>query len=148
MSFKKLLAKYVVLLLFFTGTLQAQVCTLDIGGKNSETMVRVFQLNEAQIMILETLQGELAVETKALNEQIIKLLAVHPQSTEEELIKLADKYKILQQKVVTASYESDRKLLSEFNPKQYERYLQLCKAAIRQPISVVPKVYSDSSNPK
>ncbi|HEA21310.1 MAG TPA: hypothetical protein ENH87_10365 [Pricia antarctica] len=148
MSFKKLLAKYVILLLFFTGALQAQVCTLDIGGKNAETMVRVFQLNEAQMMILETLQGELDVETKSLNEQIEKLLASHPQSTEEELIKLADKYKVLQQKIVKASYDSDKKLLSEFNPKQYERYLQLCKAAIRQPISVVPKVYRDSIDPE
>ena len=135
-------------LVCFTGSLQAQICTLDIGGKNAETMVTVFQLNEAQMTILEALQGELAVETKSINEQIEKLFAEHPQSTQEELIKLADKYKVLQQKMVTASYESDKKLLSEFNAKQYERYLQLCKAAIRRPISVVPKVYNDSIAPE
>lgn len=126
----------------------AQNCTLDIGGKNAETMVTVFQLNEAQMATLETLQGELAVETKSIEDQIQKLLAEHPQSTEEELIKLADKYKVLQQKIVTASYESDKKLLSEFNAKQYERYLQLCKAAIRRPIAVVPKVYNDTIDPE
>ncbi len=135
-------------LLFISLPINAQTCTLDIGGKNAETMVTVFQLNEKQMAALETLQRELAVETKSLESQIEKLLAEHPQSTEEELIKLADKYKVLQQKIVTASYESDKKLLSEFNAKQYDRYLQLCKAAIRRPIAIVPKVYNDSIDPR
>lgn len=135
-------------LMFLSLPINAQTCTLDIGGKNAETMVAVFQLNEAQRARLKILQEELAVETKSLESQIEKLLADHPQSTEEELIKLADKYKVLQQKIVTASYESDKKLLSEFNAKQYDRYLQLCKAAIRMPIAIVPKVYNDSINPE
>jgi aminoglycoside phosphotransferase family enzyme len=126
----------------------AQNCTLDIGGKNTETIIDVFQLNEAQIATMETLRGELAVETKSVEDQIEKLLAEHPQSTEEDLIKLADKYKVLQQKIVNASYESDKKLLSQFNPKQYERYLQLCKAAIRRPIAVIPKIYNDTIEPE
>lgn len=147
-SLKKLLNILAIFLVFFTGSLNAQICTLDIGGKNAETIVTVFQLNEAQMAILKTLQGELAIESKSVNDQIEKLLAEHPQSTQEELIKLADKYKVLQQKIVTASQESDTKLLSEFNAKQYERYLQLCKAAIRRPISVVPKVYNDSIAPE
>ncbi len=133
---------------FLSLPINAQNCTLDIGGKNAETMVTVFQLNEAQKATLETLQGELAVATKSLEDQIEKLLAEHPQSTEEELLKLADKYKVLQQKILTASYESDKKLLSEFNAKQYDRYLQLCRAAIRRPIAVVPKVYNDSIAPE
>ena len=148
MTLKKLLNILGVSLIFFSGSLHAQTCTLDLGGKNAETMIKVFQLNEAQLGILETLQGELAVETKSLNEEIEKLLAEHPQSSQEELLKLAEKYKVLQQKIVTASYESDKKLLSEFNAKQYNRYLELCRAAIRQPISVVPKVYNDSITPK
>ncbi len=135
-------------LVFLSVPVHAQNCTLDIGGKNFKAIIDVFQLNEAQMATLETLQGELAVVTKSLEEQIEKLLAEHPQSTEEELIKLADKYKVLQQKIVTASYDSDKKLLSEFNAKQYERYLQLCKAAIRRPIAVVPKVYNDSIAPE
>ncbi|MGB6151450.1 MAG: hypothetical protein WBG48_05610 [Pricia sp.] len=148
MTLKKLLNILSITLLLLTGSLQAQICTLDIGGKNAETMVTVFQLNEAQMAVLEALQGELAVETKSINDQIEKLLAEHPQSTQEELLKLADKYKVLQQKMVTASYESDKKLLSEFNAKQYDRYLQLCQAAIRRPIFVVPKVYNDSIAPE
>lgn len=128
--------------------LNAQNCALDIGGKNTETIISVFQLNEAQVATLETLRGELHMETKNLGEQIEKLLAEQPQSTEEELIKLADKYKVLQQRIVTASYESDKKLLSEFNRKQYERYLELCKTAIRSPITISPKIYNDSIAPE
>ena len=127
-----------------THTVNGQTCTLDVGGKNSRTIIDVFQLNEAQIGIMETLRGELVVETKGLEEQIEKLLAEQPQSTEEELIKLAENYKVLQQKVVDVSYEADKKMLSQFNPRQYERYLRLCKAAIRMPIKVIPKIYNDS----
>ena len=144
-TFLKLLG---ISLMLFSLSANAQICTLDIGGKNAETMGTVFQLNEAQRTILETLRGELAVETKSIEDQIEKLLAEHPQSTEEELMKLADKYKVLQQKIVKASYESDKKLLSEFNAKQYDRYLQLCNAAIRRPISIIPKVYNDSIDPE
>ena len=131
-------------LILLTTSTQAQSCTLDIGGENAETLVKVFQMNEAQVATMKILQQTLAMETEALESQIENLLAEHPQSTEEELLDLAEKYKVLQQKVIKASYETDKKLLSEFNAKQYDRYLQLCKAAIRRPISVVPKVYNDS----
>lgn len=142
--------KSLLIILFGLGviTANAQNCTLDIGGKNTKTIIDVFQLNEAQIATLETLRGELEVETQTIEDQIEKLLAEHPQSTEEELIKLAEKYKVLQQKMVSASYESDKKLLLQFNAKQYERYLQLCKAAIRRPIAVISKIYKDTIGPK
>jgi len=127
---------------FCTGN--AQDCTLDIGGKNSETIVTVFQLNESQIATMEALRGELEIETKVIEEQIEKLLAEHPQSKEEDLIVMGGKYKTLQQQMVKASYESDKKLLATFNSKQYERYLELCNAAIRRPIRVTPKIYEKS----
>ena len=124
----------------------AQDCTLDIGGKNADAIVSVFQLNEGQVATMKTLKEFLQVETGHIEERIEKLLAEHPQSTEAELNTLAEKYKTMQQQIVTASRESDKKLLAEFNAKQYELYLQLCKVAIRRPISVIPKVYNDSIN--
>lgn len=132
--------------IFFTGN--AQNCTLDIGGKNSETIVTVFQLNETQIATMESLQGELEIETKTIEDQIEKLLAEHPQSKEEDLITMGGKYKVMQQKLVQASYQSDKKLLATFNTKQYERYLELCNAAIRRPIKVSPTIYKDSVAPE
>ncbi len=133
-------------IIFFTGN--AQDCTLDIGGKNAETIVTVFQLNETQTTTMEALRGELEIKAKIIEEQIEKLLAEHPQSKEEDLIVMGDKYKALKNKLVQASYQSDKKLLATFNTKQYERYLELCSAAIRQPIRITPKVYKDSIAPK
>ena len=122
-------------------TLCGQTCTLDIGGENTKTIIEVFQLNEGQLAVMDSLRTNLIAENGKIEAEIEKLMAQHPQSTEEELIKLAEKYKVLQQQMVKAAYESDKKLLAQFNPKQYERYLQLCKAAIRMPITVIPKTY-------
>ena len=122
----------------------AQECTLDIGGKNTETLIKVFQLNEAQIAEMETWSTELAVANKVLEEDIQKLFDSHPQSNPEELTTLAEKYRVLQSKMVNASREADEKLLTIFNERQYERYLQLCSEALRRPIRVVPIGIKDS----
>jgi len=92
---KTMLARFhffaVFSLIFYTGN--AQNCTLDIGGKNSETIVTVFQLNQTQLATMEALQGELEIETNTIEAQIEKLLAEHPQSTEINLLAMGDKYK-------------------------------------------------------
>lgn len=134
----------VLFFLFFTLSGSAQDCTLDIGGKNGETLISVFQLNQTQIAQMETLSAELALTNKALEDDIQKLFDSHPQSTPEELTTLADKYRVLQQKMVDASWEADKKLLTIFNQKQYQRYLELCNEAIRKPIYVVPIGVKDS----
>lgn len=122
----------------------AQDCTLDIGGKNTDTLIQVFQMNQEQIGQMETWRAELNIEIKVIEEEIQKLFDNHPQSTPEELTTLAGKYKVYQQKIVDASKATDKKLLSIFNTKQYERYLELCYEAIRKPIQVVPVVLKDS----
>ncbi len=140
------LRAFVTVLLFslFSFWGMAQECTLDIGGKNSETLIKVFQLNEAQIAQMEVYCAELAIENKLVEDNIQKLFDSHPQSTPEELSTLAEKYRVLQQKMVSTSREADKKLLTIFNKRQYERYLQLCNEAIRRPIQVVPIGVKDS----
>lgn len=122
----------------------AQDCTLDIGGKNGDTLIQVFQMNEEQIGQMETWRAELNIEIKVIEEEIQKLFDNHPQSTPEELTTLASKYKVFEQKIVDASKATDKKLLSIFNRKQYDRYLELCHEAIREPIQVVPLVLKDT----
>jgi len=141
-SFKSYLVFLLVLL--STMVLSAQDCTLDVGGKNTETLIRIFQLNGPQISQMETLQAELSVETKTIEEAIQKLFDTQPQSTPEELTTLTDKYKVLKEKMVNASAATDKKLLELFNEKQYERYVALCNEAFRRPIKVVPQVLQDS----
>ena len=122
----------------------AQDCTLDIGGKNTDTLIGVFQMNKEQISQMETWRAELDIEIKVFEDEIQKLFDNHPQSTPEELTTLAGKYKVFQQKIVDASKAADKNLLAIFNTKQYERYLELCHEAIRKPIQVVPLVLKDS----
>lgn len=141
-SFKSYLVFLLVLL--STMVISAQDCTLDVGGKNTETLIRIFQLNSPQISQMETLQAELNVETKTIEEAIQKLFDTQPQSTPEELTALTDKYKVLKEKMVNASAATDKKLLELFNEKQYERYVALCNEAFRRPIKVVPQVLQDS----
>ncbi len=51
---------------------------------------------------------------------------------------------MLQQKIVATSKATDKKLLSTFNEKQYDRYLVLCNEAFRAPIQVVPVRQKDT----
>ncbi|NHF57872.1 hypothetical protein FK220_000865 [Flavobacteriaceae bacterium TP-CH-4] len=126
----------------------AQDCTLDVGGENFNAITEIFQLNTEQKATMETLRGELLVTNKAFEDEIQKLFDQHPQSTEEDLITLANKYKVLQQKMVDASWETDKILLSTFNPKQYQLYLDLCMEALRKPIKIIPVSYKDSIAPE
>jgi len=126
----------------------AQECTLDVGGKNYTMIVDIFQLNTEQQATMEELRGALELTTKTVEEDIQKLFDSHPQGTQAELIKLSDKYKMLKAILVNASWESDKKLLETFNPKQYERYQNLCKEAYRKPIRITPVSYRDSIAPE
>ncbi|MEP3211376.1 MAG: hypothetical protein ABJN95_19475 [Maribacter sp.] len=141
--YSKIVVPFFVLLLFsFWGN--AQDCTLDVGGKNTDILIKVFQMNEAQISKMETLAAELAIETKVIEDEIQKLFDDHPQSTPEELETLSNKYKVFQEKIVMASKATDKMLLSSFNEKQYERYLELCYEALRRPIKVKPISLTDT----
>ena len=135
--FLKTLRIFLFFLLFsFWG--MAQDCILDIGGKNTDTLVQVFQMNEEQTSQMNIWHAELVIETKVVEGEIQKLFDSHPQSTPEELTSLAVKYKVLQEKIVNASKATDQRLLSIFNKKQYDRYLELCNEAFRRPIRAVP----------
>jgi len=125
---------------FFILTLfaHAQRCSLGISEENIETISMVFQLNEEQIKQLETLSAAFAVAEKAIEDEVQLLFNTHPQSTPKELTQLAEKYKVLEAKMVTTSLEFDKKLLQAFNDKQYERYISLCKEANRSPIALDP----------
>jgi len=123
------------------GNSQVLECTLDIGGKNPESVVKIFQLNEAQKVQVEELRAKYSITSKGIEDEMTKLLAEHPQSTPEELLTMAEKYKALQAKLVLASREIDEGLLTTFNQKQYSLYLSLCHEAFRIPIEVTPVIY-------
>lgn len=139
----KIVVSFIVLV-FMSSYGFGQDCTLDVGGKNSDILIKVFQMNEEQVTKMEALRAELEIETKVIEDEIQKLFDNHPQSTPEELMTLSNKYKVFQQNIVLASKATDKMLLSIFNEKQYDRYLELCREAIRKPIKVVPVRFKDT----
>lgn len=142
MYVKGFLTAFLFFILFFRGS--AQECTLGVGGKNTETLIKIFQLNETQASKMEELVAELAMATKLLEDDIQKLFDTHPQSTPDELTLLSEKYKVLEERLVAGHRQADIKVLSTFNQKQYERYLALCNEAVRIPLVVVPATVHDS----
>lgn len=136
------------LFISYEGNAQVQECTLDIGGKNSESVSEIFQLNEGQKSQMEKLRAEYSIVYNAIDDQMQKLLSEHPQSTPEELLTLADKYKAFQEKIMMASKQIDEKLLSSFNQRQYSLYLSLCHEVFRSPIEVTPVIYDGPTGEK
>ncbi len=130
------------------GNAQVMECTLDIGGKNAESVAKIFQLNESQKSKMEELRAEYSLTYKAIEDEMQKLLDEHPQSTPEELTTMAGKYKVLQEKAVMASRQIDKLLLSTFNQRQYGLYLSLCHEAFRRPIQVTPVIYDGPAEEK
>lgn len=119
----------------------AQDCFLGIGGKDTKMIEETFQLSDSQLTTMESLKGELEVQTKIIQDQIDLLFKEHPQSKEEDLIVMGDKYKQLQGQLISVSLDVEQKFLETFNAKQYERYLELCNAAFRRPIKAIPMEY-------
>lgn len=124
------------LLVFSYSAAQLSDCTLAVGGKDTEVIIQVFQLNEAQQEKLMNWIGELQLYHKEKVDEIRQLFDTHPQQTEEELQQLAAKYKGLRDEIEANSRAIDLKLIATFNQKQYERYMALCREAGRQPMAV------------
>ena len=68
----------------------------------------------------------------------------HPQRTVAELTVLAENYNVIRDSMERIQRMIDMRTLKLFNKKQYERYLELCGEAFRQPLRVIPMRYRDS----
>ena len=115
---------------------QTQDCTIDMGGQDSEMIIKIFQLNEEQIGKMEVWRAELDIKNRLLQDQISWLFENHPQGTEEDLVNLSKKYDVLQRQIHSNSRTYDQMLLGAFNERQYERYVVLCTEAMRKPLPV------------
>ena len=120
--------------IFFTSMGQTADCTLGIGGKDTETIIKVFQLNDEQLVQMEAWIQELNKSNELIEEQIDVLLDKHPQSNEEELQTLAEKFKPLRAQIIANSKICDQKLVGILNENQYRRYIDLCTEAMRRPL--------------
>ncbi len=128
-----------LLLICAISTTRAQMenCTLGVGGKDTQLITDVFQLNDAQLHQMELWIGELGMESKLIEDEIKELFDNHPQSTQEEMLTLAQKYKVLKDRLTHLSLNYDSRVLGLFNEKQYQRYVELCAEALRKPLTPI-----------
>ncbi len=120
-------------------------CVLGVGLTDDNTLIDIFQMNKMQQEQLANFGAELKYRNELLNNELENVMKRHPQSNPAELQQLADKYKSVMDSMAAIQTMIDKKVLSLFNEKQYERYLSLCKEALRSPYIVAPAVYNDST---
>ncbi|SFR50836.1 hypothetical protein SAMN04490243_2420 [Robiginitalea myxolifaciens] len=127
-------------------SLLGQDCTLGLGGKDSEIIRQVFQLNAEQTQKMRAWEAELSASNESLEREAMALLDEHPQNTLDELEALGNKYGKIRDAMVANAKSYDQLLLGTFNQKQYALYLQLCREAVRNPLP--PSVEVDPGKPK
>lgn len=142
------LRKKYFLVILSLGCLQGLVaqddCILGVGITANETITSVFQLSEEQVEKMVNLGAELKYRNELLSSQLENITKRHPQSSEEDLMKLAGEYKTMMDSMGRVQKMIDKKVLSLFNKKQYNRYVNLCQEAFRRPLYVIPVNYNDS----
>ncbi len=141
----KLHVALVLLFGFLSHSVRPQAdCLLGVGITENEVIADIFQMNDSQQEQLVNLAAELKYRNEILNNQLKNLYDRHPQNTVDGLNEMALKYRGIMDSMQSIQSMIDKRILSLFNPKQYELYIELCHQASRSPFVVVPKVYSDS----
>lgn len=143
MEFRIVLFLLVTLVSVNTTTGQVRDCLLNIGGRDNQTIIQVFQLNELQRDKLDNWSKELDSITTETEARIAQLFDTHPQKTDKDMVDLATKYAALKEEFVGVTSRYDQKLISLFNERQYERYILLCAEAGKQPIRRLNRLPED-----
>ena len=76
-------------LLFINGIMAQDDCILGVGITEDQTLIDIFQLNEAQTEKFMNFSAELKYRNELLNNQADNILKRHPQSSEAELMVLS-----------------------------------------------------------
>lgn len=111
-------------------------CILGVGGPDGETIAKVFQLNEEQQEKLKNWGAELKVRNDILREKAEYLMKKNENSTPEVLLEVSKQYRAIQDSMFLNIRMMDKRLLTIFNDKQYERYLGFCNELALRPIHV------------
>ena len=124
------------ILVFSVPSYSQDECFLGIGGRDDETIGEVFQLNELQLEKLRNWGAELKVRNDILKNQAKYLLKRRAQGSPEDLMAMSYQYKDLLDSMRKNSRMLDKRLLSIFNDKQYNLYIELCGQLTLRPIYV------------
>lgn len=121
--------------LFIVGISNAQQdCYLGIGGKDDAVITEVFKLSEKQVEHLKNWGAELKFRNEIFKLKAENLLKNHAQASPEDLLKMSYNYRALLDSMAANMKMLDKRMLSTFNNKQYNLYIQLCNQTSRSPI--------------
>ena len=131
--------KGLVLFLFlfsgFSGFAQMD-CVLGVGGRDDETITKVFELTEEQQERLKSWSAELKVRNELLEDRAKYLMKKHEESSPEVLVTISQEYKKLVDSMRQNIRMMDKRLLTIFNDVQYDRYMKLCNQMSLRPIYI------------
>lgn len=115
-------------------------CLLGIGGKDDETLKKVFELTEEQVEKMRNWGAELQFRNEIFEMRAENLLRNHAQSSPEDLLKMSFEYKALLDSMENNMRLLDRRMLGIFTDAQYNLYIMLCNQVYRSPIYALRSV--------
>lgn len=119
----------------FYGTAQMD-CILGVGGRDNETIAKVFELTEEQQQSLKNWSAELKIRNDIFKERAEYLMKQNEDSSPEVLMEVSKKYQSFIDSMAKNVHMMDKRLLESFSQVQYDRYLKLCNQMTLRPIYV------------
>ena len=126
---------YLFLLSGFYGFAQMD-CILGVGGRDNETITKVFELTEEQQENLKSWSAELKVRNDILKDKAKYLMKKNEESSPEVLLTVSKEYGSIMDSMKRNVRMIDKRLLTSFNKAQYERYVKLCSQLALRPIHI------------
>jgi len=111
-------------------------CILGVGGRDNETIAKVFELTEEQQENLKNWSAELKIRNDIFKDKAAYLMKQHQESSPEVLMEVSKKYQSYIDSMAKNVRMIDKRLLTGFNETQYERYLKLCSQLSLRPIHI------------
>lgn len=121
-------------------------CMLGVGGKDNETITKVFELTEEQQENLKNWSAELKVRNDLLREKAQYLMKKNEESSPEVLVTVSVEYQVILDSMKQNIRMMDKRLLGTFSETQYERYSKLCNQMTMRPIYVNKSVDENWTN--
>ena len=111
-------------------------CILGVGGRDNETIAKVFELTEVQRENLKNWSAEVRVRNDVFKEKAKYLMKQNEESSPEVLIEVSKKYQSYIDSMANNVRLIDKRLLGTFSQAQYDRYLKLCSQLTLRPIYI------------
>ncbi|MCK0160293.1 hypothetical protein [Allomuricauda sp. F6463D] len=111
-------------------------CILGVGGRDNETITKVFELTEEQQENLKNWSAELKVRNEILNDRAKFLMKKNEESSPEVLLTVSKQYSAIMDSMKQNIRLIDKRLLTSFSRIQYERYIKLCNQLTLRPIHI------------